>query len=1050
MHPPLKFRILFIALTVIYSGVLQGQIRSKKDTLITGRITSSAAGTAVAGLSVSYLNLAETLTDNTGYFSLKVPHLWVSLDIRGQGYPYKQVALKGKSKLEIVLYQNSLNTSFDEVTLNDGVLRTKTKITGAVDQIDMTGVGQYSRETPDSYFQGKIAGLGVTRHSGTPGRGALLTLRGLTSINTSNQPLIVVDGIIYDNENYGSSLVNAHRNNPLQSIDLKDIDQVTVIKDALNTYGTKGANGVILINTIHARQLATKIDFDVNTGINIAPRGIPLLNAAQYRTYLSDIFQSAGYTNQQVQALPYLDDQVSNPDYHLYHHDTNWQKEVFKNSYSQNYYLNITGGDNIAKYALSAGYLKSDGIIQNTGLTRYNTRFNADLNLTKKLTAAVNLAFTYNQQNLTDQGLALKTNPLYLALVKSPFIPVNEVNANGNVSPNLSDTDIFNVSNPAAIIKNAQQANKNYRFNSQVNVNYRFSNKLNLTSIFGITYDKVRETNFIPAKGVAVDTLSNALAKSRLGSRVQRLFTVNNDTRISYQTTVGQFHELAFRAGFRFNNSRSEDDYALGYNSATDDLISVGTGLSSLRQVGGDIGKWRWINQYLSADYGYAGKYFLNANLSTDQSSRFGADIPNDLSLGGVHSAVLPSAGVSWLVSSEQFLAGAGWLDQLKLRLSYGLTGNDNIGNYSARNYYVSQNLLGMEGLVRGNIANTALQWETVKKANVGADFLAFKERLQLSADFYQNTTSNMLTYESTGASTGLPLIITNNGGLTTRGLDISASYRILNGAVNWVAGITLSKYRSELTRLPQNPFIVTNSAGASYIAQVGSQPNLFYGYMADGVYQSDAIAAAANKSTLNSAGILQAFKGGDVNFRDINNDQVIDDQDRVVIGNPNPDFTGSLINTFQWKRWSLDALVTFSSGGDVFNYTRYQLESQSSYNNQTPAVINRWRSDGQETDVPRASYGDPLGNSRFSSRWIADGSYIRLRSLSLSYQIPKVAGVFKYVTVYASATNLITLSHYLGYDPEFNAGGGIFNAGTDYVLEPQYQSVQLGIRIGL
>lgn len=1050
MHQLLKFTVLFTVLIILFNSVVSAQTRRKTDTLITGRITTVLSGAAVAGLNISYLNLAETITDNKGYFSLKVPGLWVSIDIRGQGYQDKQVALKGKGNLDIVLYKNLQNTTFDEVPLTDGVLRAKTKVTASLAQVNTGSAGQYSGETPDSYFQGKVAGLGVTRRSGTPGAGAVFTLRGITSINTSNQPLIIVDGIIYDNESYGTSLVRGHEHNPLQSIDLKDIASVTVIKDALNTYGTKGANGVILINTTHAQELATKIDFDVNTGINVAPASIPLLNAAEYRVYLSDLLTSAGYTNQQVQATPYLNDQLSNPDYYLYHHDTNWQKEVFKNSYSQNYYLKITGGDNIAKYALSAGYLDNQGVVQNTGLTRYNTRFNADLNLTKKLTASVNLAFTYNQQDLKDQGLSLKTNPLYLALTKSPFIPVNEVNTDGNLSPNLSGTDIFNVSNPVAIIKNAQQGNKNYRFNSQVNVKYQFSNRLNLTSIFGITYDKLRENSFIPSKGVAVDTLSNALATSRLGSRVQRLFTVNNDTRLSYQVTVNRLHELSLRAGFRFNNSRNEDDYALGYNSATDDLVSVGTGASSLRQVGGDIGKWRWINQYLSADYGYAGRYFLSVNLTTDQSSRFGLDIPNTLSLGGVRVAVLPSAGFAWLASSEKFLAGASWLDLLKLRISYGLTGNDNIGNYNAKNYYVSQNLMGMQGLVRGNIANTALQWETVKKANLGVDLLAFRERLQLTADIYQNTTSDMLTYEPTGISVGLPGIITNNGGLRTQGLDISANYRILNTSVKWTAGITLSKYVSKLTRLPQNPLLITNSAGATYISAVGDQPNLFYGYIADGVFNSDAAANAANLSSLNTNGSSQAFKGGDVIFRDLNNDHQIDEKDKAVIGNPNPDYTGSLINTISWKRWALDALITFSSGGDVFNYTRYQLESQSNFTNQTPAVINRWRADGQETSVPRASYGDPLGNSRFSSRWIEDGSYIRLRSLSLSYSIPGIPRLLKYLTIYGSATNLLTLSHYLGYDPEFNAGGGVFNAGTDYLLDPQYKSVQLGIKIGL
>jgi hypothetical protein len=293
-----------------------------------------------------------------------------------------------------------------------------------------------------------------------------------------------------------------------------------------------------------------------------------------------------------------MNDDPSSPDYYRYHYQTDWQKVVFDNSFLKNYYLKVTGGDNIAKYALSLGYLTNAGVTRQTDLTRYNTRFNADLNLSHNLSATANLSFTFNEQNLKDQGLSVKTNPIYTALIKSPFTGPNEVTDKGIESPTFTDSDTFNVSNPAALISNTKQLNKNYRFFGSVGFNYSFSRRLSLGTLVGISVDKVRESIFIPRKGVVNDTLPDGtVADSRLGTQTKRLLSIYNDTRLSYERTFNQIHRLSARAGVRFQQNRTEQDFGLGANSATDDLLSVGNGVNILRRTGGDLGRSPLFNR---------------------------------------------------------------------------------------------------------------------------------------------------------------------------------------------------------------------------------------------------------------------------------------------------------------------------------------------------------------------------------------------------------------------------------------------------------------------
>ncbi|BAV04559.1 TonB-linked outer membrane protein, SusC/RagA family [Filimonas lacunae] len=1016
-------------------------LHAQKDKAVKGRITDATTGNPLRGVRISYKELTAAITDSVGNFTIQVPSYDVSIHVESEGYQAKEIALKGKSQVTAALYETDYTSFYSDITI-PFTRTSRSAVAGAATSITANDTWGAAPETPDSYLQGKVAGLNAIRRSGTPGMGANLFLRGFTSLYATNQPLIVVDGIIFDIDNYGSSLVNGYYNNPLSLIDLRDIDNITVLKDGASVYGTKGANGVILITTARARQEATKIDVALYGGVNVAPATMPVMNAADYRIYLSEMLQSQGLTGNQIQALPYMNDDKTSPDYYPNHYQTNWQKQVLHNSAVQNLYMKITGGDNIARYGLSVGFLKNNGVIKSTGLSRYNMRFNGDFNLSKKLTATANLGFTYYEQQLKNMGIDAHTNPLLTALVKSPFLPIHEVAASGAESPNLADADVFHVSNPTALIQSMSAQNKSYRFSGSINFNYQLTRQIALSTAIGVTMDKSRETFFVPQKGVVSDTLENAVAKNRSGAQVIRMFSLFNDTRLTYSNVFQRKHTLSARLGVRYLKGEAEQDYGLGYNAATDKLTGIGYGLNSLRRIGGSIGDWKWVNGYANVDYNLSGKYFLSLNVAADASSRFGSN---------TGTPVMPSLSAAWLLSSENFMAGTTWLDMLKLRASAGKTGNDDIGNFTARKYYVSQNLLGVSGLVRGNTGNPNLQWEAVTRLNAGVDIAILNERVSMSADVYTSKTNKMIVYEPATTVSGMDYIVTNSGAMKTNGWELAMNARIINNkSLKWDMGFTLSHYTSKVTQLPVDA-IETAYADGAYITRAGGAPNLFYGYKTAGVYSSDAQAASEGLMNKMSDGSYKAFAGGDVRFANTTtDDKNIDAGDRQVIGNPNPKYTGGITSRVVWKQWSLDALFTFSQGNDIYNYTRRQLESMSGYANQLSSVNNRWRNNGQQTNMPKATWGDAMGNSRFSDRWIEDGSYFRLRNVNIAYNVPLPSGFVKNMTVYASATNLFTLTKYLGYDPEFDATSSVYGQGVDVTLTPLYKTFQMGVRLGL
>ncbi|MEL1240934.1 SusC/RagA family TonB-linked outer membrane protein [Flavobacterium flavipallidum] len=1018
-----------------------------KGILIKGVVKSAATKQALSGINISVEGFSAAITNDDGSFKIKVPNLETLLKISGENYQTEVYALRNQEEgIEIYLSEANYAPTYQMANMAQGY-KMQYDNTHAATVVDFSK-DQWSNPVNESvggFLQGKVAGLNTVRNSGTPGVGTYLSLRGMTSLYGTNKPLIIVDGMIYDDEDYGSGIIQNTSSSPLANIDVKDIEDITVIKDGTSLYGTKGANGVIKITTIRPTELSTKIDFTMYGGVNQAPDQLPLLGAKGYRTYMSQLESSRGLTQSQIAALPYMNDTEGSAGYYTYHNNTNWQNEVLKSSVNQNYFLKVRGGDNIAKFGLSVGYLDSKGTVEQTESKRYSTRLNAALRLTNKLTVDANLSFVQNQQNQWNQGMSF-TSPLYLALTKSPLLAKQLVDDAGEVSPNLADVDYFNVGNPNAILENGFGLNKNYRFFGDLKFTYALNNSWDINTIFGMTYNKERETFFVPDYGIASFTLPTAIGTNQSGSEVQIYKSVYTDTYANYIKHINNDHNINTRFGIRTQSNKSETDLGLGYNSSTDDFTTVGASSSLLRQIGGSLNEWNWLNIYANADYNFRNKYFLTTNYAVDGSSRFG-----DKRNGADKYALMSSLSGAWMISSESFMKNFKAIDYLKLRASYGFSGNDDVGNYAAQQYYVSQNFLGMQGLVRGNIANPNLQWETVKKFNVGADFGIFNERLNASLDYFSNRTRNMIVMQSITDATGFDFIPTNSGSMKTTGAELALKARVVKSTdFNFDLGVNLSRYKNEIQGLPDGD-ILTQFGGATYLTSVGKDANLFYGLKSLGVFSTTAEASTSGLSRRLVNGDVVPFGAGDIHYADRNSDNIIDDSDRMVIGNPNPDLFGSVSANFTYKRFSLQALFNFSVGNDIYNGLRNNLEGMSGYENQTAAVANRWVAEGQQTDIPKATWGDPMGNADFSSRWIEDGSYLRLKTLVLGYDF-KVndANYVKYIKLYATANNLFTFTKYLGYDPEFSATSSILGQGTDIGLAPQFRTLQLGLRLGL
>ncbi len=1008
----------------------------------------------VGNVAISAERVSENpaITDSTGKFILEVPdrNIWILVMPVGN-YKAQRIFLNGRDDLIINLVTKDRRSGYDNVSkpIRDELRR---DFSGSDYSLNLENVSKLPYLTIDQYFQGRVPGMLTTNHSGISGYGTFSYMRGMQSMNAGNQPLIIVDGMPYENHGLFPSNISGYVYNPYASIVNEDIVELTVIKDItlLSLYGSKAANGIIWIQTLKPTQTKTTIDISLKSGVNLSPSRLPVLNNEQFRTLANEILTTSDINEETFKDVyPGLYDDKYAGTYYRYNHNTDWQNEIFRNSTMNELYMSVKGGDEIAKYGLSFGYSKNSGIIKATDYSRISLRFVGTFNIFKWMRLYANNNLVYGNSKLMESAPVEYSNPILASLKKSPFMYPYQFDKDGNELSYLDGVDNFGNSNPVAIIDGVIANNNNYRFVGTYDIITDITEHLKWKSLLGFNLNTSNEGVFLPSTGMV--QYDNGLAYNISNRQANYLKSLYNDNRLYYENTFNRVHNFYGFLGFRINTNRFEQDRGIARNTPSDVYRSLRFGETTLAEITGDFGKWNSMTFYGGLNYSLKDKYFLGAHYTMDGSSRTGKDANSGVTFFDTPFGLFPSFSAAWRVSNENFLKNIPWLSNLKLRANFGFCGNDNIGNYNSKIYYRELYFRETTGIILGSRPNTSLTYETNQMFDAGLDLTAFGERIDLSVNYFSYLSKNLVNYEKQPDYMGYKYQLINGARAENSGFEVVLNSRLVeSGKFNIDFGMNFAELINTLYSISGGSQITPIEAG-EIISEPGQTVYSFYGFKTNGVFATTKEASDAGLS--NQRGI--PFKAGDIRFLDLSGpdgtpDNVINEYDKTIIGNPFPDYYGGVSLNIRYGRFSLYNLVQFVIGNDVFNYTRYQTEKMDDLSNQTTSVLKRWTYEGQITNMPRALYEDPVGNSAFSDRWIEDGSYIRLKSIILSYSIPGGIWKIRDANFYVSVNNLFTISKYLGYDPEFSYSSSSVEQGIDYTQAPMVKSFVFGVKFGL
>lgn len=1045
--------LLWMFCLSIFSGSFLVQAQSDEGYTVVVTVVDAHTGQAIeAAQAQTLLFEAAGTSDEEGKMTLSVSVPYDVLEVRGFGYNRAEVPLRGREEILVELYPDFFSTQVKHAEGAWGTARKSHNATGSV-KLDEFGPGMYV--SADEYIHDLLGGeVRSLRRSGLSGIGSSMFIRGFNSLNRNSQPLIVVDGVPISNFYDERSLHQGYFGNSLADLSAYDIESINVLKEGSAIYGSKGANGVVDIRTKRGRSVVTKIEVNAFAGITeTGGKAIPVMDANSYRIFVSDQLTSAGIDPVVISSLDFLNDDPRSLGYQRYHNETDWADEVYRSGFVQSYNINVDGGDEHAFYAFSLGYTGEEGVVRNTDMQRLNTRFNADFNLSSIFDLGMNVAFTTVDRNLLDDGVAYYSSPSYLALIKAPFMNPYTFTLGGTETSTLEDYDLFGISNPNALIELALNTNKHYRFNVGVEPKVRLGSRFVFSNFFDYSLDKSKETYYSPVKGVAPLTFAGNTEPSENYFRGQVLRNVGlyNDAKLHYANVVNGEHALEGRLGVRYLLSDYRIEYGEGHNSRTDQVRNLINELE-YRRVRGDNASSRYMSGYFNVDYDYAHRYFVSVAAAADASSRYGNETDGAFEFVGKSWGVFPGVNVAWLASSESFFPKGRGIGLLKLRAGYSITGNDDLDPYASLTYLMSQRYMDRgNALVVGAIGNSAVKWETTARLNAGLDLNLLNDRLSLNVDVFKNETSDLLVLREYPEVLGKGHYWTNEGSMTNTGAELAMNLKVLNlSKLWWEFGASVGHYKNEISALPNGRFI-TPMFGGEILSQVGTAAGVFYGYKSLGVISDlDDFLQEPLRGMHSILGEEAFFAPGDLRFEDVDGNGLIDSRDRQIIGDPNPDFYGSFNTRLGYRNFTASALFNFSYGNDIYNYHRSTLESAKDYRNQSQVMEYRWVAEGQRTTQPRAVYGDPMGNSRFSDRWIEDGSFLRLKTLSLSYKVPVRTQMLESLEIWFSGNNLWTLTDYLGRDPEVSAGNGVLYQGIDTGLLPGNRSFIGGIKLNL
>jgi len=1016
---------------------------------VKGIVLESGTGLPLKQVSISVASTGTSSeTDETGAFTITVPNKQAELLINLPGYNKRNIYLNGRDFVNISLVSTDYS-SFDNAYNNPLGVSMLKDASFAVTAFNADNLKFGKVTTFDQALQGRVSGLSVIEQSGMPGHKTYMNIRGISSLYGNSEPLLFIDGMIHDYSYATNSLMEGFSINPLEVVDMEDISDITIIKDGTGYLGAIGSNGVINVNTEQKSETSTVIKMSAYAGMSTTPESLDLMDASQFRNYFSDMLTSRGIADIDTR-YPWLNGGEESNEFYRYNHNTDWQESSFKPASLQKYHFFLKGGDDIATYNISTGYLKQTGLFEESSYSRFNLRINGKINISDKFSLAPNAKLSLGDSKLPNMGYSAWKNPLLASILMSPMAgEYARDNATGTKLNYLDDVTAFNVSNPAAIIKDAMGSNRNYHFLSSVLAQYKINSHFTISDLMGINFNNARESIFLPDRGmVQVDSAANSP-----GDFVNEFRSSQNHATLAYDTKSSTGHTFGLQGGMRYMKNNYKFNKAISLNTPSDDFKSLGQGskYSFLRTTTGNDQPLIWVSYFGSMNYNFRDKYMIDANISYDGNSALNKDNRWNL---------YHSLSAAWRASSENFMSGAKFIDDLKFRGSWSTTGNMFSSVYDfSKLYYISQRSNGNGVIVREAIPNNDLELEMKETLNAGVDLSLFRQTFNFHVDYYKSHVDNLIVQQVLPSTFGYTNYFDNGGKLESSGLELAADIRLQAGALIWTIGGSVTEQLTKVTQLnfldPATTNVLTPmegmdpiNGGGHYITSEGNAVNAFWGYKTDGIFNDGTASSIIGPKRVPMA-------EGDIRYVDFsgpegNPDGIIDEYDKMIIGNPNPDLFGGFNTSLRFKNLELFANFNYSLGNDIFNYVRYKAESMDSYANQFTSVLDRWTPENASNTMPRASFGDPTGNAAFSDRWIEDGSYVRLKQLTLNYTFPQVTGLYKGITLYVTGTNLLTFTNYSGYDPDFLYSNNPFYMGIDYGKMPQTKSFIVGLKLNL
>lgn len=996
---------------LINSGIFQG-------VTVTGKVLSGDDDSELPGVNIVVQGtIIGTVTDIQGDYSLEVPDETSVLVISSVGFVTEAITVGTRTVIDITLSPDV--TSLSEIVVVGYGTQKRAEVTGAITSISADLIAEVPITSAEQALQGRAPGV-VVISNGTPGTSPIIRIRGLGTMNDNN-PLIVVDGII------GARL---------EDLNPSDIESFEVLKDASTTaiYGALGANGVILVTTKKGTKGGIKVSFNAWVGVQTQKKRFDLLNTDQYVQYATDI----GNLQDPV-AIPA---RITDPQYASYlQNDTDWQDALFQDGIMQNYSIGVSGGSDKSSYRLSAGYVDQEGIVTNTGFQRFNLRANSSFNVGKfKFGETVNVSLTEQNPYFNTGG----RSPIEHTIKMAPYLPIYNPDNLGGFQGPLSTLDNQDAENPIRGLELDQRTNNGETIQGTFYGQYEIIDGLKLKSQLGFDYRNTLYENFIPMfddaqnDGGGQHFREKALITKNT-TKNQSIIWTNS---LNYVKTFAERHNIEALVVYEIQSSDWSRINASSNNEITDQINQLSLFEANLSSASSEYRREGYLAR---VNYNFDGKYIFAASYRRDASSRFGANN---------RWGNFPSLAAGWRISEESFMSNTNFISNLKLRGSWGVVGNDRIGDYAysatlTNNYNYSfgpGEVLGI-GTTAAGPSSPDLKWEETTMTNVGLDFGVLDDKLTLAMEYYNNRSDDLLMYEPLAPSLGYhsPSLPRNVGSVETKGFEMTLGYNDREGDFQWSANFNLGTSKNEVISLGA----VGGIGGGSFENQnisravVGEPLFHFYGYVMEGIFQTD-------QDVLDHA-TQQNAQAGDVMFKDIAGDPdengdptgpdgVIDGNDRTVIGNPYPDLSYGLSANFNYKNFDLNFFFIGVSGNDIYNTNIYDLQGMPRLFNTSVAVLDRWTGPNTSNTIPRA-----LGageNVQVSSRFVEDGSYGRLRNISLGYNIP--TGVFNNMIskfrVYISGQNLITISNYSGLDPEI---------GTHVTTDSGDQNTELGIDRG-